>query len=178
MLKRVTIYISCALLILIGVHVWAQQVAVPIEILLEMGPDMALIIDDSPMDFGIIPWPLTPGNPASDIRDIEICAGVGSAFFQIAINPVLVDLNSVSPDQPISVGYFRAALVDDPTNTPPTFFLDAFTNNGIFLDPASPAQTPLFSDTQTGTFQMVYDQESFAVKGSWQTFVTLSVIAQ
>jgi len=165
MLKRVTIYISCALLILIGVHVWAQQVAVPIEILLEM-------------DFGIIPWPLTPGNPASDIRDIEICAGVGSAFFQIAINPVLVDLNSVSPDQPISVGYFRAALVDDPTNTPPTFFLDAFTNNGIFLDPASPAQTPLFSDTQTGTFQMVYDQESFAVKGSWQTFVTLSVIAQ
>jgi len=177
MLKRIMIYLSCALLILIGVHVWAQ-VTVPIEILLEMGPPMAIIIDDSPMDFGIIPWPLTPGNPASDARNIEICAGIGSAIFQIAINPVLVDLNGVSPDQPVGVDYFRAALTDDATNTPPTFFLDAFTNNGTFLDPALPAQTPSFSETQTGTFQMVYDQESFAVKGSWQTFITLSMIAQ
>jgi len=177
MLKRIVIYISCALLILVSAHVWAQeQIDAPVEILFSLGPAMSFVTDDSVFDYGVLPWPADgSGTTPGSFRDITCHAGIGTALIQLSVAPTLVDLNGVSPDQPVLPTYFKIISNDDAANDPFDLFETGL--NTFFLDPATPLQTVPFQGEQAGQWHLYY-YNLLDVQGNWQTFITWSIIAQ
>jgi len=174
MFKRIAIYISCALLIFVSVHVWGQQIDRPVEVLFQTGPDMALTLSVDQIDFGVLSWPADGSSVGTLQLDLDCNAGIGAATVRIAIASILTDLNGLSPDQGVQNTYFRLGMQDDAGNVP----ADLFNPDGfVFLDPAMPFETVVFSGVQGCEWNITYYQ-LLAVQGSWQTYITFTITAQ
>lgn len=176
MKNRIIIYFSIAALILIGAHLKAQQVDVPIDMCFSIGVPFSLVVTDTPAEFGILPA-LNGEYLDEELgefgRMLDVSAGYGTAIMQFQTSAEIIDLSGHNPSQPTPD--FQIRILDDPTNTPPDLFV--FTHNAS-LSAGVPLQTGTFTDTQKATWSMHYKNVDFDLKGDWVANLTVSVIAQ
>jgi len=103
MLKRIAIYISCALLILIGTHVWAQQDTAVISLDIESTQPFGIIEATVLPATWILPWPNDGVKYTEDIgffgRTLIVRAGYqATAQLSCAVS-TLVNGASVEPGE-------------------------------------------------------------------------------
>lgn len=177
MIKRITIYLCCAVLILVGAHVYAQQIDSTIDLHLIIGGPMSLTISEEVADWGILAFPHDNTWHTELLgeygRTLHCNSGYGSAVIEIVISPMLVDLTGNNPDMETPAD-FKLSILDDPTNNP----VDLFASLNTIFDAGIPVSTIPFSDAQDATWSLSFLNNGGMAKGEWQGTLTFSLIAQ